>query len=106
MPKLPTALVLAALAWAPGSALAVECDPASRLSACFDAETLWLPAGQAHFASISGPAAAEPGKLSFALAATFATEPVVLNVPSPERDGREILAVETAFNVTPLFALG
>lgn len=106
MQKLAVAApILAALAWTP-YAVAVECTPENELSSCIDADDPWFPAGEAHFASLSSARTAAPGTLSFAIGAAFLNRPVVLQVPSPDRDGREVLVVKNAFNVTPAFALG
>jgi hypothetical protein len=96
--RLSIAAVAAALLTLAGSARA-DCDPASGISTCFDADNLWLTAGPGRFQSISPAVGAAESKLAFAAATTYLDRPILLNVPSPDPMGRDIPVVSSALNL-------
>lgn len=103
----------AAAALAGGAALAGavearadDCNPASGVSTCFDANTLWLSAGPTRFASIAPP---EPVRArTFALAGfvSYLDRPVLLEAPSPDPEGREIGVVRDVVDLSLAVAYG
>lgn len=75
------------------------CDPPSGVSTCFDADNVWITAGQGRFLTIAPAAELPESKLAFAAAGTFIDRPILLNVPSPDPEGRDIPVVRDAVNL-------
>ncbi len=82
------ALVSVAL---PGHAWATDCDAPQ--SPCVPASPLWVRAGQSRWQSLPSPELAKRGQLSLNLTSEYAYKPLLLEVPSPDPDGREIRLV-------------
>jgi hypothetical protein len=82
-----------------------DCAPPS---GCVDAEPLWLSPSAGAFATISEPKAADRGALAAAATLGFRYRPAVLNVPAPNRDGRDVnvLRHATDLSLAARFGLG
>ncbi len=76
------------------------------LSACFDANELWLPAGPASFVSLPDTRGTGVGRVSFGVASEWLHHPVVLHVASPDRDGRDVNAVDSALDASFFLGFG
>ncbi|HEX7451579.1 MAG TPA: hypothetical protein VF294_04810, partial [Polyangiaceae bacterium] len=76
------------------------------LSACFDANELWLPAGPASFVSLPDTRGTGVGRVSFGIASEWLHHPVVLHVASPDRDGRDVNAIDTALDASFFLGFG
>ncbi len=70
---------------------------------CFDANSLWLPAGQTEFVTLPSTHADAPGKMSIALTTELLRDPVVVHVASPDAGGRDVHVVDYAFDTSLLF---
>jgi hypothetical protein len=90
----------------PRASLASACAPNAALSACFDANQLWLPAGSASFISLPDTRVTGVGQMSFGVASEWLHRPVVLHVSSPDRDGREVNVVDTALDASFFLGFG
>ncbi len=97
LPLLSTALGAALLS---PPLQATDCDPAGGVSPCLDAEALWLASGRANFVAIEPTAVVHAGKVGVVLGTSYAHKPVVLNVPSPDPDGRDINVVRHLVTTT------
>jgi hypothetical protein len=98
------ALLLMATLASPARAADTECQPASGISTCVDATSIWLPAGRPQFIAI---APAEPTPLetfAFGAALGYASRPIVLIARSPDPEGREIRVVDDRLDVSLLWA--
>jgi OmpA-OmpF porin, OOP family len=89
-----------------GTAQADGCEPPSGVSPCVDANSLWLPAGDARFLSIAPALPARREGFSFGLAVSFLDRPVRLLAPSPDPEGREINLVKDSLDAALLVAYG
>jgi outer membrane protein OmpA-like peptidoglycan-associated protein len=89
-----------------GAALAANCQPATGLSTCIDADNLWQHAGGGSFFSIGGTLTAPAGTSAFGLVASYLSRPIGLRVASPDPEGTVIFAVDNAVNASFLWALG
>jgi hypothetical protein len=88
----------------PGRAADAECRPASGISSCIDATSIWLPTGRPQFVVI---APAEPIPLevfAFGAALAYANRPIVLVAASPDPEGREIRVVDHRVDLSLLWA--
>jgi hypothetical protein len=83
--------------WTASVRAADSCTNAG-LSACFDANALWLPAGHARFLSLPDTRTTEVGKISFGLASELLHRPVLAHAPSPDQNGRDIRVVDDAID--------
>src|SRR4051812_30654728 len=92
------------MAWA-GRARA-DCDPATHLSTCFDADAFWPHAGPATFNFVGGAATTPSGTVSFGIFSTYLTRPIVLLVPSVAPEGAEAVAIDHLWDTTFVFSLG
>jgi hypothetical protein len=99
-------LALAVASLAPRASQASGCAPDAALSACFDANELWLPAGRASFVSLPDTRATGVGQMSFGVASEWLRRPVVLHVASPDRDGRDVNVVDTALDASFFLGFG
>ena len=97
---------MAAALLTPSASRASGCAPSAGLSACFDANQLWLPAGPASFVSLPNTRVTRVGQVSFGVASEWLHHPVVLHVASPDRDGREINVVDTALDASFFLGFG
>ncbi|MCA9626359.1 MAG: hypothetical protein KC766_01780 [Myxococcales bacterium] len=84
--------------WIPAEALAADCDAAQ--SPCVPASSLWVRAGYSRWQSLPAPRLTEPGQLSVNLTGEYAYKPLLLEVPSPDPDGREIRVVHHRIGTT------
>jgi hypothetical protein len=75
-------------------------------SGCFDANSLWLPAGQTEFVTLPSTRADAPGKMSVGLATELLHDPVVVHVASPDAGGRDVHIVDYALDTSLLFDVG
>ncbi|MEP7050379.1 MAG: hypothetical protein ABJB12_08510 [Pseudomonadota bacterium] len=89
-----------------GSARASGCAPNPSLSACFDANSLWLPSGKASFISMPDTRVTGVGRVSFAAASEWLRRPVVLHVDSPDAGGRDVQAVGSALDASFFLSFG
>lgn len=87
-------------------ARAADCDPASGISTCFDANNLWPSAGPTRFAGIAAAAPARERALAFALLLSYLDRPVQLSAPSPDPEGREVAVVRDAVDLSMAWAYG
>lgn len=93
--------VLVALSTGHARAEAVDpCDESATVSPCFDADPLWLPTGATHFSTLGSPRPLTQGASTLLLAGGFSYRPVLLAVPSPEPEGREIHVVNATSTLT------
>jgi hypothetical protein len=100
---LAVVLSLSAL-WA-GPVEASECAGAP-FAACFDANTLWLPAGRTSFVSMPDTQLTGPGQVAFGAASELLHQPLLLRAASPDRDGRDIHVLDYAVDVSYFLSLG
>jgi hypothetical protein len=78
-----------------GSPLArADCDARTRLSPCFDADALWIPAAPSRFLSIPRSAAMASREFSVGFGVTYLSRPVVAKAMSPDPSGRTLLVVD------------
>lgn len=73
---------------------ASDCTPRTRLSPCFDADTLWTPAAPSPFVTIPSSKALPRGSYALGLALSYASEPVTLRTLAPDPSGRTVLVVD------------
>jgi hypothetical protein len=85
---------------------AESCEPPSGVSPCIDANSLWLPAGDAKFLSIAPALPLRPNTFALGLSLSFLDRPVRLRVPSPDPEGRDINVVRDALDAAVLFSIG
>jgi hypothetical protein len=91
-----------ALLTAPGPARAQSepCSPEARVSPCFDADALWMPARATHFATLRSARPFAVNTSTLLVATGLALEPVTLVVPAPAPEGREVHVVRATTTVT------
>jgi OOP family OmpA-OmpF porin len=105
--KLGVSLLLLGLsAFSARSARAANCASTTGLAPCFDANSLWLPAGQAEFMTLPDTRLNPPRRMSFGFAAELLRGPVVAHVASPDSAGRDVHIVDYALDASLLFAVG
>jgi hypothetical protein len=85
---------------------AQSCASAGGLSPCFDANSLWLPAGKADFMTLPNTAVNAPGRFELGVATELLHNPVLAHVASPDGAGRDVQVVDFAFDASLLFAIG
>lgn len=85
---------------------ATGCASNATLSACFDANSLWLPAGKASFISMPDTHVTGVGQVSFGVASEWLHRPVVLHVNSPDTGGRDVHVVDSALDASFFLAFG
>lgn len=100
------ALVLSVSALSERRARAADCSSPAGLASCFDANSLWLPAGRARFLSIPDTRSTEASQISFGVATEWLHRPVLLHAQSPDRDGRDIHVVDQAVDSSFFLAVG
>jgi hypothetical protein len=76
------------------------CDPGATVSPCFDSDALFLPTGATHFSTLPSARPLTVGASTLLFGTGFALRPVVLRVPSPDPEGREIRVVNATTTVT------
>lgn len=89
-----------------GSAHAEACGASGNLEPCFDANSLWLPAGRTSFMTLPDTRVNAPGKLGVGLATELLRAPVTFQVSSPDRGGRTVFVVDDAVDSSLFFAVG
>ena len=105
--KLGVSLLLLGLsAVSARSARAADCAATTGLTPCFDANSLWLPAGQAAFMILPDTRVNPRQRMSFGFAAELLRGPVVAHVASPDSAGRDVHVVDYALDASLLFAVG
>ena len=100
------ALQLGVLTLGSRPAQASECESPAGLSPCFDANTLWLPAGRASFMSMPDTRLTAPAQLGFGVASELLHQPLLLRVASPDRDGRDVHVLDYAVDVSYFLSFG
>ncbi len=93
------------LSLAPSPAAASHCEP-HPLSSCVPSNQQWLAAGPSRFATIPRAEVLDTGRLSLALAGIYQQDPLVLEAPSPDSEGRSVPLVEHIIDTQALFAAG
>ena len=96
--------VLCTLLTAP--ARAESCASGVSLAPCFDANSLWLPAGPAAFMTLPDTRVSAPRKMNFGIATELLRAPVVAHVASPDSSGRDVQIVDYAFDASLFAAVG
>jgi hypothetical protein len=108
--RLPLIIVgLASFLWRFGNAEPVragDCNSKTGVSQCFDANALWLTAGDARFFSIPRGNVLPAGQVGLAVAAQALWRPLRLTVPSANDSGRDIELVKRSIEQDTLFAIG
>jgi hypothetical protein len=97
---LGASLITAKPLWAAG------CTSDAALSACFDANSLWLPAGHASFISLPDTRVSGAGQASFGAASEWLHRPVVLHVASPDANGRDVHVVDQTLDTSFFLGFG
>ncbi len=87
-------------------AFADPCTPENGLSSCIDADNLWMAPEGGRFLSIPHSHALPPRRYTFGVGASYLSHPIVLQAPSPDPGGREILVVDDVVDATLLWAYG
>ncbi len=87
-------------------ARAADCGADPALGTCFDANSLWLPASHATFVSLPDARVDAIDTITFGVATEWLHRPVVLHLASPDRDGREVNALDDAFDASLLISAG
>ncbi len=93
-------------AGSPGAARAADCTPLHGLSPCIDSDNLWPHAGGGPYFAVGDTTTAPRGTLSFGIVGSYLTQPIGVNVASPNPAGSTTFLVDQAFDATLLFALG
>lgn len=89
--QLATGAVLLAGLLLPGLAGAADCDAPQ--SPCVPATSLWIRPGQSRWQSLPSPELGATGDLSVSFTSEYIYKPLLLRVPSPDPEGREIRLV-------------
>lgn len=82
----------------PRPAQATDCNAPQ--SPCVPASPLWIRAGHSRWQSLPSPELGQPGALSLNLTSEYAYKPLLLGVPSPDPEGREIRLVHHRVGTT------
>lgn len=85
---------------------AAECSKGAGVSPCFDVNALWLPAGRASFLSMPDTQLTRPGQIALGAASELLHQPLLLRVASPDRDGRDVHALDYALDVSYFLSFG
>jgi hypothetical protein len=67
-----------------------NCSRSGRFSSCFDADPFWVSPGTGPFVTVSPAETTPPRHLVVGMAVRHATDPVTLELPSPDPEGREV----------------
>src|SRR5450755_1351503 len=78
------------------AARADGCTSEASLAPCFDANSLWLPAGRAAFLSLPDTRVSAPRHMNFGFATELLRAPVTAHVASPDSSGRDVQIVDYA----------
>lgn len=87
-------------------AQADACAPPSGLAPCFDANSLWLPAGPAAFMTLPDTRVNDPGKINLGFTSELLRGPVRAHVTSPDSGGRDVRVVDYALDASLFFTIG
>lgn len=87
------------------SAVASHCEP-HPLSSCVPSNQQWLAAAPSKFVALPSAEVLAAGRLSLALAGVYQHEPLVLQAPSPDPEGRSVPLVQHVVDSQALFAAG
>lgn len=90
----------------PRASWGTECRPATGYSPCIDANALWPSPGDATFFALASPRATAPGRVALGVQGQVLVRPLVLNVPGPVEDGRDVRVVDYAVDETLLLETG
>jgi OmpA-OmpF porin, OOP family len=88
-----------------GFAFADPCG-APLLNTCINSDTHWPVPGTSTFPNIGGTTTALPGQVGFGLAATYLSQPIVLQIASPGPPGSKQPVVDDQFNLNFLWNIG
>lgn len=102
----PSVPLIFALALASSGASAADCRGNGGYSRCIDANALWLRPGPEGFVSVPSARALPARRVAFGVAAVVLVAPLVLDVPSPDPEGREVRLVDHAVDEHVLLAAG
>lgn len=83
-----------------------QCEPATGVSPCIDADPVWFPTGATRFVTIPASHTIEPGRYGIGFGLTYFDDPVVFGADSPDPEGRKIRAVDDALDASLLFGAG
>lgn len=83
-------------------ASAADCAPESTYSSCFDADARWLAPPNAPFLGVPGAVPLAVGRHHLGAALGWLERPVVLTLPSPDPNGRELRVVDRVVTLTLL----
>jgi len=99
---LPSLLVSSAVTLTLSSAAKADCST----SPCLDAEPAWLSPSALRFALISDTNSPKAAQVGLGATASFRLGPAVLNVPAPNRDGRDVNLLRHATDLSLAARLG
>jgi hypothetical protein len=88
------------------AAQASGCASNPAFSTCFDANSLWLPAGHASFMSLPDTQVSAVRQVSLGIAIELLHRPVTLHVASPDSDGRDVHAIDAALDASFFMGIG
>jgi len=77
-------------------------------SPCINSDTLWPHAGPSEFIGVGGSETVQASRIAFGLVATYLSQPIVLDLPSPGGPNAPASrpAIDNEINATFLFAYG
>ncbi|MEO6600051.1 MAG: hypothetical protein ABIQ16_09285 [Polyangiaceae bacterium] len=87
-------------------ARAADCATPAGLSPCFDANSLWLPAGATRFMALPDTRSTAVRRPSFGVSSELVHRPVLLHASSPDSEGRDIHLVDFVLDSSLFAALG
>lgn len=86
-------------------AAAADCESRSGLTACIDADPLWIPASPSRFIAVPSAGREPRALVSSGVALGYASRPIVVVAPSPATEGRELVLLDEVLTLTSLWAL-
>jgi hypothetical protein len=87
-------------------ARAAGCPTGGGFSPCFDANSLWLPAGPAEFATVPDTRVNAPQSWNLGLTTEVLRAPVLARIASPDSAGRDVQVVDYAVDASFFLAVG
>ncbi len=99
-------LALAVGGFSTAEARAAECASPAGLSACFDANALWLPAGSTSFMTLPDTRVTAVRRPSVGFSSELLHRPVQLHAASPDTGGRDVHVLELALDASLFAAFG
>src|SRR5437762_11678444 len=88
------------LAMLSAQAYGADCTSGTRISPCFDADALWLPAAPTHFSSVPSSTALTSRTFSVGLGLGYLSKPVTLEALAPDPSGRTVLVVDDVIDAS------